>query len=125
MIPKTNNIDLTIKTMPSKTYDLNTGQIIDEIESLKQAIFLMLSTARYKHIIYSWRYGGEFVGLIGKDMDYIKLELKRRIKEALTIDDRVKSATDFKFEHNDDDLLVSFTVNSIYGQIKANKAVTV
>ncbi len=123
MIPKINAINLRVETAPATTYSLSTGQQLDGLESLKQAVFLMLSIDRYRHIIYSWNYGIELTDLIGKDMDYVKLELKRRITDVLMVDDRVKSVTDFNFEHALDKLVVSFKINSIYGQLEASKAV--
>ncbi|MEN7878670.1 DUF2634 domain-containing protein, partial [Clostridioides difficile] len=62
--------------------------ICDDVEALKQTIFLILNTERYQHLIYSWNYGVELNDLIGEPISFVIPELERRIKEALIQDDR-------------------------------------
>lgn len=40
----------------------------------------------------------ELQDLIGKPMDYVMVEVERRITEALTQDDRIDSVDNFEFE---------------------------
>lgn len=132
MIPEVNDglivdFDETIE-QPSKTFQLNTVKnrivgFIDEIEALKQAIFLILSIERYEHIIYSWNYGVELNDLFGKPIPFVLPEIKRRVTEALVQDDRIESVDAFKFEVNKGKVHATFTVHSIYGEIEAEKEV--
>mgnify|MGYP000858030817 CR=1 FL=1 len=113
---------------PTKTYkiDFETGRIIgfcDGIEALKQAIYLILNTERYEHLIYSDDYGSELKGLIGKDRDIAESEYKRRIKEALLQDDRINNIDNFIFKYDGDNVLIEFIVFSIYGEFSMNKEV--
>lgn len=112
----------------SKTYkiliDGNNGYI-DGIESLKQFIYKLLSTEKYNYPIYSFNYGIELENLLGKDYDYIKIELKRRIEECLLDDERINSVNDFKFTRNLDSLKVEFNVESIYGNTSISKEVDI
>jgi hypothetical protein len=134
MIPEVNDgliadFDETIE-QPSKTYKLNTVKnrivgYIDEIEALKQAIFLILNIERYDYIIYSWNYGVELSDLFGKPIAFVLPEIKRRVTEALIQDDRIDSVDTFKFVVNKGKVLATFTVHSIYGEIEAEKEVMV
>lgn len=120
------NNNFTEEVYHNKTYKLisNSGDdespsringFVDDIESIKQAIQLILSTERYAHVIYSWDYGIELVDLFGKPMSYVISELPRRIEDALLVDDRISSVSDFKFEKNRKRLHVSFTVTTKLG----------
>lgn len=127
MIPaasQTYNIkDYTETTQPSHTYrlDLEHNRIagrVDEVDALKQAIFLILSTERYEYIMYSWNYGAELRSLIGVHPDIVEAELETNITEALLQDDRIMGVSDFEFETNKNSIHVTFTVSSIYGTIE-------
>lgn len=121
-------IDIEEITQPTKTYkiDFQSGRIVefcDDVEALKQAIYLILNTERYEYLIYSDDYGSELKGLIGKDRDITESEYKRRIKEALIQDDRISNVDNFKFNYNGDNVLIEFIVFSIYGEFFINKEV--
>src|SRR5690606_42159936 len=65
-------IEVEEEQQPSLTYaiDFEKGRIrgmIDELEAVKQAVFLILQTERYRYLIYSDDYGSELEGLIGRD----------------------------------------------------------
>lgn len=98
---------------------------IDDIDALIQAIYLILSTERYQYLIYSWNYGVELNDLIGKPMPYVMAELPRRIKDALTQDDRIEDVTDFEFEVVGKKLHTTFVVVSNLGNITTNLEVTI
>lgn len=89
----------------------------DDIEAMKQAIFKVINTERYKYLIYDWNYGIELNDLIAKPIPYVYAEIERRIKEALLADNRIKEVTDFRFSNNGGDVLCLFTANTIYGEI--------
>lgn len=139
MIP---NIDLLLDeiteyTIPNKTYRViiyddkdyhkfdRINGFITDYDSVRQSIYFILNTERYKYIIYSWNYGIELYDLIGKPMPYVKAEIPRRITEALLQDDRIENVTDFKFKENGNKLSVTFTVVSNVGNISTELEVDV
>ncbi len=120
--------DLVIEEVieSTKTYRIKDNRIVgfcDDIEALKQAISLIFSTERYEYLIYSWAYGSELKSNIGKDKIIAESEFKRRIREALTQDDRINNIDNFKFKYDKDSVLISFTVFSIYGGFSIDKVV--
>lgn len=134
MIPSTIGFlaqDFEIEEQPSLTYkmDLNGDSVrgfVDEQEAMKQAIFRILNTERYQFIIYPWYYGIETIDLYGEPVTYVCPELERRITEALLIDTRIISVTDFEFDLEVKGVVhTMFTVNTIYGEIKADKGVNI
>lgn len=98
---------------------------INDLEAVKQAIYLILSTERYQYLIYSWDYGIELLDLIGKPMPYVIAEVPRRIKEALIQDNRIEDVIDFEFEKKGKQLHVKFTVVSNIGNIPTELEVDV
>ena len=98
---------------------------VDDLEAVIQAIYLILNTERYQHIIYSWDYGVELVDLFGKPIPYVMSELPRRIEDALTQDDRISEVIDFEFEHHKNKLHTTFTVVTDLGNISVEMEVDV
>ena len=132
MIPNINVLmeEITEVTYPNRTYKIvvdsdRINGYTDELEAVKQSVYLILSTERYKHIIYSWDYGVELLDLIGKPMPYVMAELPRRIKEALTQDNRIDDVVDFKFERKHNKLHTTFTVVSNIGNLPTEMEVEV
>lgn len=130
MLPRNNIINTLNQKMPSYTYNINieSGRIIghtDHLNAMEQAIYLILSTERYESIIYNWYYGVEFDSLIGKNRDYTTSELKRRIREALSEDDRISDVTDFNISYKEDAAHVSFLVQTNIGDIDINWEVNI
>ena len=124
MLPNNNTIIQEDDRMPSYTYyiDFDRNRIIgtvDDIEAVKQAIYLILQTERYESLIYNFYYGTEFDSLIGKSRELITSELERRIREALLEDDIIIRVTDFTIEFTSDKAIVEFTVNTIFGDIES------
>lgn len=116
MIPlDDNNLqDFELVEFGDKTFDTSTGQMIDGLEALKQTVETILSVERYKFPIYSWNYGIELDSLIGKSYNYAITEIRRRIEEALEMDDRIETVDNFEFEKIDKNTIsVSFVVNSV------------
>jgi len=110
--------------MPSYTYkiDYNKNRIndyVDELESIKQAIYKILTTERYDYPIYSWNYGVELSDLIGQPLAYVYPEIERRITEALLADDRINNVSDFDFDNEGEKVLTTFTVETKFGVINA------
>ena len=137
MIPSTVgflNQDFEIEEQPSLTYkmDLESDDnavvrgFIDNQEAMKQTIFRILNTQRYKYIIYPWWYGIETVDLYGMPVTYVCPELERRIEEALSMDSRITSVTDFEHDLSVKGVVhTSFTVHTIYGNLKAEREVNI
>lgn len=126
MLPDRNTILQEDERMPSYTpkIDFERNRImgtVDNIDAMEQAIYLILQTERYESIIYNWYYGVEFDTLIGKSRELITSELERRIREALTEDDRISRISDFDIEFTSDKAIVSFTVNTIFGDIEISE----
>ena len=132
MIPSgtINEIVVDDAKQPSRTYKINADRnvisgYVDALESVRQAVVLILATERYNYPVYSWNYGVELENLIGKDIVFVSAETKRRIKEALTQDDRVSEVVNFKFTRHDDELLVEFEVVTDYGNFNTETVVNI
>ena len=133
MLPTTVNSDVDILStadLPSYTYafasDTRIMGYVDEVEAMKQAIEKILCTERYQYIIYSWNYGVETADLYGMPSDYVVSELTERITEALVQDTRITDVSDFVFDtNNKHSIECKFTVQTIFGDIKAQKEVEV
>lgn len=115
---------------PSRTWklDLERGRVtgmIDGLEAVRQAVFLILQTERFRHLIYSSDYGMEWNGLIGAAPALVRAELTRRITEALLQDDRIEDVTDFQIDAAGDHMTVRFTVISSYGNFEQEVSLNV
>lgn len=133
MIPSVDNalfMTLEVETRPSKNYKMDAEHNIingnvDELDAVKQAVFKILNTQRYQYPVYSWDYGIETEDLFGEPADYVCAELERRVREALTADDRIDSVDGFKFDISEKRVVkASFSVHSIYGSFDDSKAVS-
>ena len=118
------------KTLPSLTWKINEEQVevrgmVDELEAMKQAVSKILQTERYRYAIYDWNYGIELEELYGKNVTYVIPELKKRSEDALLADDRVTAVTDFSFSQEKGIVKAEFMVHTIFGEIKAERAVDI
>lgn len=107
--------------LPDKTWNLDFDRgvatsYISGVESVKQAAILILSTERFEFEIYSHEYGVELNELIGDAMSYVMSEVKRRVIEALTQDDRITSVDTFEYKRDGRKLEVKFTVHTSVGE---------
>ncbi|ACZ08307.1 Protein of uncharacterised function (DUF2634) [Sebaldella termitidis] len=127
MVPKNfvNIPDINIVTIPTKTYKMeleeNSDRIsgfTDEQEAMKQAIYKIIRTERYKYIIYDWNYGIELEDLFGMPVNYCVPEIERRIREALLQDTRISEVNNFEFDTSKKGVvLVKFTAYTEFGEI--------
>lgn len=122
MLPEINAINQLDNEIPSYTYRLDIQNnciqgYVDDVAAITQAVYLILQTERYESLIYNFYYGVEFDSLIGQNRDYVNSEIKRRITEALTEDDRIIDITNFKIDFKEDYATVTFTVQSNAGNI--------
>lgn len=123
-------IQFAVEQQPSYTYKLDIDRerikgMTDEADAMLQAIYLVLSVERYQYPIYSYNYGVELEDLIGQPKDYVMSEVKRRITEALTQDDRINSVDGWEFETTKKAVIATFTVHTIYGDVETTKEVDV
>ncbi|MCF6466337.1 DUF2634 domain-containing protein [Clostridium sp. Cult2] len=129
MIPNSEidvDLEVTEDIETSKTYKLLENKIqgfTDELDALKQAIYKVLNTEKYEYPIYSFSYGIELESLVGKGPIYVRIELKRRIQECLLQDERITSVDNFNFDITGDEMLCTFDVTSIYGQLSISQEV--
>lgn len=113
--------DFAFTTQTSNTYKLNFDKnnisgFCDELEAVKQAVYLILNIERYEYLIYDWDYGFEIKDLIGQESIIIQPEIQRRICDALKQDSRIVNVRDFIFENGSiGKLIVHFTVETIFG----------
>lgn len=100
--------DFEVETEPSYTYAMKipddevsessfVGKV-DDVEAMQQAIMKILNTERYEHEMYSWDFGIETKDLYGMDALYVMSEIKTRITDAITADDRFESVDNFQVE---------------------------
>lgn len=112
--------------LPTKTYklDFERGRcagIVDGLKAMEQAIFKVLNTLRYAHLIYSDEYG--FENMIGYEELYVRADLPRRIKEALLQDERITSVENFHLDFEKDNVFVRFVCYTLYGDVEIYKEV--
>lgn len=121
--------DFSFKEPTSNTYKLNYDKnnlkgFVDNLEAVKQSIYLILNIERYEYLIYDWDYGFQISDLIGSEINSILPEIQNRITDALIQDTRINSVDDFSFDikglkekglYPKNKVIVSFTVNTIFG----------
>jgi phage baseplate assembly protein W len=133
MLPKTSEIlqkNLKIVQKPSKTYRLDVENkriidMVDGLEAVKQSVYCILNTERFEWLIYSWNYGSELKDLFGKSTGLVKAKIKKRIREALKQDDRISEVDSFSFDLVERKLHVTFMVHTQWGEIDAEKEVSI
>lgn len=120
--------DFETVQQPSKTYKMHLevkriSGLLDGREAMKQAIYKILNTERYDYLIYSWSYGAEMVELLGQPVPYVYSDIKRKITEALSRDDRITGVGDFSFSRSKGKVTAKFTVTTTEGDIEIEKEV--
>ena len=111
---------------PDLTYRLGSTTVagkIDKLESIKQAVYHILSTERYSSPIYDDNYGVELEQYIGKDIGYIQADIENTLKEALIQDDRITNVVVNDVKKSDKQknaCVIEFTVYTIYGNYNEN-----
>lgn len=128
MIPEIGNelLDqpLEEQQQPSLTWklDFDKGKVTgrtDGLDAVKQAVFKALQTDRFWHDVYDSDYGHELKLLIGSSPVFVESEAKRMIEEALLPDDRIDSVEAVEVSITGDQMLIRFTVQSVYGGFDA------
>lgn len=134
MIPGVNSAfqeDFEIEEEPSFGFRMNIQQetitgTVDEVSSIKQAIYMILNTERYEYVIYDWDYGVEFQDLYGEPVSYCCPEIERRITEALMMDERIVEVGSFVFDYSDKGSIhTAFIAHTMFGDIDVERTVTI
>ena len=135
MTPELNEIgiesEVEFVSYPTNTYFLDKTSMqlrnfTDLLPAMVQAVEIALSVERFKFQIYTKNFGFESEGLIGQDYGFVVSEIKRRVLEALSIDDRILKVDDFVFNPGDgmSTVTTSFTVYTVYGKFGTDLEVT-
>lgn len=96
--------------------------MVDGEEALKQSIWKMLSTERFKHLIYSDNYGSE---IIDHAMDtelteeFLESDIPELVKDALLIDERILEVNNITWNWvGRDSVAIACEVITIYGEMR-------
>lgn len=114
-----------------RTYrmDLQQGRVVgmvDGLDAMRQAIYKILSTPRFAHLIYSWRYGIELERVLGKSGRSQEGELQRVITEALLADSRITQVKNMTFRQPARRVVaVAFTAVTTLGELEIEREVAV
>lgn len=106
------------------TYYINakTGHIssmIDNQESVIQAIYKALDTEKMGYLIYGWLYGLDMEPFIGQDLDYIRTHIQSYIEDCLLQDDRINAILNLEVTQQDiDSCLITFDVDTTEGMVE-------
>ncbi len=122
LLPKTAVLEMAAEPSGTWKFDLETGRVggrIDGAEALCQAAALRLLTPRYEHCIYSFRYGSELAGLIGRDGEYALAAAPALVEEALLRDPRIRAVRDAEAHRDGDALMVKFTAEADWGVFRS------
>ncbi|REK74391.1 DUF2634 domain-containing protein [Paenibacillus paeoniae] len=126
MIPQGGVLSQIIEVgeQPSRTWklDVDRGRVTgmtDGMDALRQAVYKILQTDRFRHLIYSTDYGHELKSLFGRHPSIAAAEARRMLEEALTQDDRIEAVEGVSASMEGDRMMLSFTVVSQYGAFDA------
>ena len=123
--------DIEYVSYPTKSFlfDENTNHLIisnDNSALMEQTIVTILEVERFSYEIFSDNVGTEKVDLPGLDKSVIINMLQGRTRSALSIDDRIISVSNFKYEiENKTKLIFSFTVNTIFGDYEEEVSINI
>lgn len=95
--------------------------MIDGEEAVRQAIWKILNTTRFAHLIYDDDYGNDIFSKLHDSAltdDYISSDLPVMLEDALTYDERITGVSDVQYKIvSRDSVHVTFTANTIYGDL--------
>lgn len=93
-----------------------TSEIIDQVEAIKQFVYITLRTERFLFPIYSQDYGSELRDVIQdrNSTEELRLsEIERMIEEALVFDERIEAVENYDFTVDGDRYYASFDVVTV------------
>lgn len=124
VLPESGNVNIstgvTFVQQPSLTWYINKESnriqgTVDGLDAVRQAVEIILNVERFRWQIYSPNSGMQWAGLIGQNPGYVASEVQRRIKDALSTDERVLGISNFQYTMNGESMTCSLTVNTVYG----------
>ena len=124
MIPNTSGMEIIQEVRPIvKDFCLHPetkqiGAFVDGKEGAHQAAWLILHTERFRHEIYSFDYGTQLEDLMGRGDGFLFSEIKRRVTEALLMDERLIDATNFEFLRQGSRVSVRFILHTRYDELE-------
>lgn len=92
---------------------------LEGLPALEIWIYKTLRTERFRYLAYSWNYGHELDNLLGQRSAPDKTEAERYVREALN-SPYILSFSDFDIDQSEDVLKISFTANTVYGEVRIN-----
>lgn len=111
-------------------YNMDTAQFkyrngkmyfVYEKEALMVKLWKLFMSERYRWVVFDWNYGHELETLIGKayTQGYVNSEAERFCKEAVkrSLGEYIKSLDDFIVKFEEGVLYISFTADTIYGNL--------
>lgn len=118
--------DDLLKPQETRTYAMDFRHkrivgFIDDKEAVMQAIWKMLSTRRFAHLLYDDQYGLDVLNRInvGLTKQYLDVDVPKMVEEALLSDERIVGVSNFRYEIlSSDSIHVEFTAITIYGDMK-------
>lgn len=93
----------------------------DDKEAVMQAIWKILSTRRFVHLLYDDQYGLDVLNKInvGLTKQYLDSDVPEMVEEALLADERIAGVSDFRYEIlSSDSVHVEFTASTVYGDMQ-------
>lgn len=118
MLPTINEEQNLIRNTKSPFIDFTKNRMlgwVDGKRAVAQFVYTTLNVERYENLLHSWQFGMERNDLYGMPTDYVIAELKRRIEDALSIDERITAVDTFEFSVKGRTVNVKFVVHTIYG----------
>lgn len=121
--------DTLLTSQPSLTWyvDQESKRIqgtADGEVAVRQAVEIILNVERFRWQIYRPSSGVQLQELVGHDPAYVASELRRRVEEALLMDDRIIGISKFTYSVSGDILTADITVDTVYGQQEFKVEVT-
>lgn len=124
-----NNINYVSYPTKSFLFDENTKHLIvsnDNNALMEQTIETILQVERFSYEIFTDNVGTQKVDLPGLDKSVIINMLQGRIRNALSIDDRIIGVSNFEYEiEGKTKLIFSFVANTIFGDYEEEVSINI
>ena len=130
----TDSIDLSsgvqFGQQPSLTWGIDQASqricgTVDQYPAVRQAVETLVNVERFRWQIYQPYTGMQWEGLVGQDPGYAAAEMQRRLRDALSMDDRVLGITAFDCVMSDDQMTATVNISTVYGDVETKLEVTV
>lgn len=103
------------------------GGMVDDKEAVLQAIWKMMSTVRFAHLIYDDQYGCDILNKINNGLTptYLENDLPAMLEDTFATDDRITGVSDLTYEIlSPDSVHVQFTAATVYGDVEVEGVIT-